>query len=256
MLVIDSHIHLDMYKARDQRRIVNELRDYQIEVLISVSNDYLSAVENLRLAQEHENVKVAIGFHPEQALPSDKELIRIISLIHENKHNIIGIGEVGLPYYLRKDNPQINNEPYIKLLETFVQLAAHLKLPIVLHAVYEDAPIACKLLEKYHIKRAHFHWFKGDEKTLDRIVANGHVISITPDVCYEEEIQQIVDQVPLKHMLVETDGPWAFDGPFASKLTHPQMIHPAIEKIAAIKQMDINHVYEQLYQNTKTFYNV
>ena len=34
--------------------------------------------------------------------------------------------------------------------------------------IYEDAPLVCDILEKFNIKKAHFHWFKGDEKTITK----------------------------------------------------------------------------------------
>lgn len=57
-------------------------------------------------------------------------------------------------------------------------------------------------------------------------------------------------------MMVETDGPWTFAGPFANKMTHPEMIHQTIRKIAKIKQVSIEGVYHVLFKNTKRFYQV
>src|SRR5690606_40734669 len=64
------------------------------------------------------------------------------------------------------------------------------------------------LLEKYSVKKAHFHWFKGDNKTLQHMAENGYFISFTPDLMYEEEIQTIARNYPLEQVMVETDGPW------------------------------------------------
>ena len=79
-------------------------------------------------------------------------------------------------------------------------------MPIVLHAVYEDADIVCDLLEKYKVSRAHFHWFKGSDETMKRMMRNGYYISITPDVLHKEKIRKIVSYYPLEYMMVETDG--------------------------------------------------
>src|SRR5699024_11588117 len=83
-----------------------------------------------------------------------------------------------------------------------------------------------------------------------------YYISITPDVLYEEEIQYLVKTYPLSQMMVETDGPWPFKGPFTNTMTHPKMLHESIRKIAAIKQMEISGVYGRLYNNTKRFYDL
>src|SRR5699024_7219095 len=116
--------------------------------------------------------------------------------------------------------------------------------------------IVLDLLEKNGIKKAHFHWFKGDEATIKRLLANNYVISITPDVLYEEEIQVIVKQVPLKHLLVETDGPWPFEGPFQGQMTHPNMMHETMKVIAKLKGVKLADAYEQIYENTVLFYEL
>ena len=254
--VIDSHIHLDLYKKDDQELILQDLQEYNIEALISVSQNLLSAQKNLALAKQNSKIKPAFGFHPEQALPTESERIELQHFIEENVDHMVAVGEVGLPYYLREEDPTVAIEPYQELLELFIRQASTLDTPIILHAVYEDAPIVCTMLEKYSIKKAHFHWFKGDEKTIKRMQQNGYFISITPDVLYERDIQQLVGNYPLSLMMVETDGPWGFEGPFKGKLTHPKMIHPIVQKIASIKRLDIKIVYELLFENTKSFYHL
>jgi TatD DNase family protein len=112
------------------------------------------------------------------------------------------------------------------------------------------------MLEKYSIKKAHFHWFKGDLHTIERMRENEYFISITPDVLYEKEIRKLVKNYPLSLMMVETDGPWRFEDIFKHKLTHPKMIHNIIREISFIKEVDIRLVYETLYKNTIQFYNL
>lgn len=254
--IIDAHIHLDRYKETDRHRILLELNTYNVDALISVSNNLQSAQKNLQLSKENRVIKPAFGFHPEQKLPNEEQLNNLLLFIEKNATKMIAIGEVGLPYYLRREDPTISIEPYIQLLEIFIKQAVKLDKPIVLHAIYDDAPIVCDLLEKYSIHKAHFHWFKGDPQTIERMIRNEYFISITPDVVYEEDIQQLINDYPLSQMMVETDGPWRFKGPFKYALTHPNMIHQTINKIAMIKRLNNVHVYKTLYANTKQFYNL
>lgn len=254
--IIDAHIHLDWYNEKDQSTILNKLDEAGVESLVCVSSDVESAEAVLTLSRKDSRVKPAVGYHPEQALPSETELRRLLDLIDKYQDKIVAIGEVGLPYYRRKENPDLELDAYVDLLETFVRKAAELDVPIVLHAIYEDAPLVCDLLEKHGVRRAHFHWFKGDAGTLKRMNDAGFFISVTPDCLYEEEIQELIKTYPLKQMMVETDGPWPFEGPFHGKRTHPKMIHQSIQHIAKLKQLDLNKVYKQLYQNTVEFYDI
>ncbi|RDW17325.1 TatD family deoxyribonuclease [Oceanobacillus arenosus] len=252
--LVDAHIHLDKYTKSEQQQIIDEMEQYGVESLITVSYDIESSKENLTLHREHNNIKAAFGFHPEQQVLNNEAMQELRAFIDLHHHDMIAIGEVGLPYYTRKENPDLRIEPYLEILEQFIILAKRYDKPIVLHAIYEDAGVVCDLLEKNKIKKAHFHWYKGDTRTIERMIRNGYFISITPDVLYETEIQQVVKQYPLAQMMVETDGPWPFTGPFAGEMTHPQMIHQSIETIAKIKGLEIAKVYGQLLWNTKQFY--
>ncbi|WP_249872332.1 TatD family hydrolase [Oceanobacillus saliphilus] len=253
--VIDAHVHLDLYEESERVRILREMDKYEIDTLITVSNDLTSARKNLELARDNGRIKAAFGFHPEQALPEERELEELLGFIEANEQDMVAIGEVGLPYYMRKEEQDVALQPYLELLEKFIQVAKRLEdKPIVLHAVYEDAPLVCSLLEKHSIKKAHFHWFKGDPRTVERMKENGYLISVTPDVVYEREIQSLVKDYPLTQMMVETDGPWPFEGPFTKQMTHPKMIHETIEKIAHIKNVELEVAYKQIYKNTTKFY--
>lgn len=254
--IIDAHIHLDMYEEKERNSILSELDINDITAVVAVSNDFESSVRQLELSRMDSRIKPAIGYHPEQALPTEEELSSILHLIDVNSDRLTAIGEVGLPYYLCQDQPSLDVTSYIDMLECFVQKAAELELPIALHAIYEDTNIVCEMLEKYSISKAHFHWFKGDNMMIRRIVSNGYMISVTPEVTYREKIQHIVKQVPLTQLMVETDGPWPFEHSFKGKITHPSMLHESIHSIAEIKGVMVDEAYREIYKATQKFYDI
>ena len=250
--VIDAHIHLDKYLDNEINEIVADA-----QALVAVSTDLKSCEKNAELSQRYPTVRPAFGFHPEQELPSEERMQVLFSWIKANKEKAVAIGEVGLPYYLQKKGKLVQSyDQYIEYLEAFIVLAKQLELPIALHAVYDDAHIVCELLEKHTIEKAHFHWFKGDDKIIDRLAANGYFISVTADIVYESEIKKLVQYYPLNKIMVETDGPWPFEGPFAGVRTRPAMIHEIITEISSIKGMHLDKVYEQIFLNTNDFYVV
>ncbi|WP_339227071.1 TatD family hydrolase [Oceanobacillus sp. FSL K6-2867] len=254
--LIDSHIHFDMYGKTEQIEMLLDFHVHNIEAIISVSNHLQSAKRNLMLVKEDPRIRAAFGYHPEQRLPTDNEVRDLLDFIEKNQQYMIAVGEVGLPYYLRKKHPEINLQGYIEVLEQFIQQAVILNKPIVLHAVYEDAPIVCSLLEKYNVKQAHFHWFKGDQRTIERMKQNNCYISVTPDVVYKKKIQQLVKIYPIGQLMVETDGPWSFEKEFEGHRTHPKMLHQSIAVIAALKHIPLDQVYQKIYENTCRFYGL
>ncbi len=252
---IDAHIHLDQYSDKDRQQMMAGLQETGIGALIAVSTDLASAHRTLELAREDRRILPAIGFHPEQPLPGEAEIEALLQLIDAERETIAAIGEVGLPWYLRQENPSLDRVPYELLLEQFILKAASSNLPIVLHAVYEDAETVCDLLEKHGVTRAHFHWFKGKEAVLDRILTNGYAVSVTPEVVYRPMIRDIARRVPLTQLMVETDGPWPFEGPFAGRMTEPSVLHASIAAIAELKQLPVETVYQELLATTKRVYD-
>src|SRR5699024_4733836 len=172
--VIDAHIHLDKYDKNEQRIILQELDTYGIDALIAVSQDLASAKANLALAQKNERIKPAFGWHPEQELPTGGEIADIQNMIVKNQDKLIAVGEVLLDYKLKKNHPRIPFKHFVEILEIIIGQSVQLDKPIVLHAVYEDASTVCAVLEKYDVNKAHFHWFKCDSKTTERMILNGY----------------------------------------------------------------------------------
>lgn len=254
--LIDAHIHLDHYEDSEIKLIV-EGSDF-LESLISVSFDLDSCKRNKQLSELYEKVRPAFGFHPEQGLPNEQQFGELLSWMTDYRHEMIAIGEVGLPYYKRIEGEVSGVEfgGYFEVLEVFIKLAKKWDKPIALHAVYDDAPLVCDLLEKNSVSNAHFHWFKGDTRTIDRMSANGYHISVTPDVVYENEIQQLVKMYPLGQIMIETDGPWPFEGPFIEQRTHPVMMKESLRMIARLKHQTLDVVSQSIYDNTKSFYSL
>lgn len=252
MQYIDAHIHLDRYKNVD---IVGMLDD-SLEAAISVSADLQSCKRNLELAKRFAKVKPAFGYHPEQQPPTEQDIEKLLQWMEQNQANMIAVGEVGLPYYLKKEQKISlqQYEQYKEILELFIIAAKKWQKPIVLHAIYNDAPAVCDLLEKHSIAHAHFHWFKGDMRTLERLAANGYVISAPPEVVYKEKIKKIVAHFPLEKIMVETDGPWPYSGPFTGKLTHPTMLACSLQEIAQLKRISVIEAAAIIRKTTKDFF--
>lgn len=260
---IDAHIHLEQYSEEARSEHLATARAAGVTHVVAVSMDLASSKATYELSDQFDGmIMPAYGFHPEQPILSAQEEQELVAWIRQRaaRHERFAIGEVGLPYYTAEEakerGERFDKQPYTELLERFIVLAKQLDRPIVLHAVYEDAALACDLLQKHQYSRAHFHWFKGDEATIKRMIENGYFISITPDVDYEADIQALVQQYPLELIMIETDGPWPFEGKFEQQETQSAMVVEVAASIAQLKNMPLEQVVRQLYNNSKTFYAI
>ena len=258
---IDAHIHLEQYNEQQCETIIQRSLQQSVNHIVAVSMDLASSKRTYELVQKYSEVIFpAYGYHPEQPLPTLQEEQQLMNwmLDRHDKKQRFAVGEIGLPYYsaleAKGQGKEFAMEPYIAFLERMFAFAKAVERPVVLHAVYEDASIACDLLEKHQIEKAHFHWFKGPMDTIKRMIENGYYISITPDVFVESEIRELVRVYPLGQMMVETDGPWPFEGPFAGKMTEPSMVIDVVNEIARLKGISTQIVAEAVYNNTLRLY--
>jgi TatD DNase family protein len=231
---IDVHCHLDQLTFEEQNR---ELKNHRV---IGVAVNYQSGKNLLELQNQYpQNVKLCLGIHPEYP-DFFHEYDLVEKQIRENKDRIAGIGEIGLPYFnLLNMNSEEKNRIKKKaseLFENFVRLAAELNLPVNLHCIEDCLPESIKILKKYDIKNALFHWFEGDEKSLAEIKLAGWKISVSPDLLanadYLSHITTIAPQIR-DIFTLESDGPWEYDG----KRGVPSMIHDTASTLANIFHM-------------------
>ena len=261
--LIDSHIHLDRYERENVRHMLEEAFRSGLQGAVAVSMGLESCVHTRELAQRYPGkVLPAYGWHPEQPLPPEHEIDGLMDWIR-SRHDAgerFAIGEVGLPYYTRTEaesrGEAFHESGYLSVLERFAALAVETDRPLVLHAVYEDALKAAAILRKYGVKRAHFHWYKGDEETTTLLAESGYWISITPDVVYEPDIRQLAASYPLGQLMTETDGPWPFQGPFAGHPTGPLMMRESIRHIAELRGMGEEQAALILAANARQFYEL
>ncbi|WP_186803524.1 TatD family hydrolase, partial [Haemophilus influenzae] len=117
-MLFDSHLHLDQLSDENIQQI---LAHSKIIGMLAVSTNLNSAKKLLNLKQTYpKKLYFAAGFHPEQQLPSLEEQKKLFQWIDEHHSSISGIGEVGLPHYSKRENPNLDYAPYIELLERFI----------------------------------------------------------------------------------------------------------------------------------------
>ncbi|MEF2966322.1 TatD family hydrolase [Paenibacillus sp. M1] len=259
--IIDAHIHLDLYDENIRERIIREAAANKLEAMIAVSMHLESSRQNLALSGRYPGLVIpAFGYHPEQPVPSPAETDDLLAWMRAHADRMAAVGEIGLPYYNRteaeKRGEAFDLGPYIALLEQLLLVAKELDKPVVLHAVYEDADLACDLLERHGIARAHFHWFKGAQRTVRRMAERGYFVSFTPDLLYEPEIIDLARYYPADLVMAETDGPWPFEGPFAGQDTQPGMVREVAAAWAELKGLPLEQAFGILLDNTRRFYGL
>ena len=251
--LIDAHCHLGDPAYADPEAVVDRAREQGVTGVAAAGTGPASNAAILVLAQGlPHTIWPCIGLHPEEVLVPEETVEGVLEEIRRLRHVVLGVGEVGLPYYAVREGraPAEAMAVVRRRLERFLALARELGLAVVLHAPHEAAAIALDCLRKAGIRRAVFHWHKAPDDVTDAIVTAGYCVSVTPEVCYRERDRRLVARVPLGSLILETAGPWPYRGEFDGRRTEPWMVRRVAEEVASIKGLTLEEVTAQTFLNT------
>ena len=251
-MVIDSHCHLHDPVFGDVAETLRMALAHDVYGVVGVGCDHDTNARALATAATRlRGVWTCIGFHPDWPL-GDADLERVEQQVRQHHAHLVGIGEVGLPWYSLKDAADaaarmVQGRAH---LDRMLALAARYDLPVALHAPHGAAAGALEALRRHDIERAVFHWHKAPAEITRAIVEAGYFVSVTPEVVYRERDRELVAQVPIGSLVVESDGPWKYEGEFAGLPSGPWLTARVAEEIAKLKRLPIEETMFELSANT------
>jgi TatD DNase family protein len=252
-MVIDSHCHLHDPTFTDVADALRVALTYDVWGIIAVGCDAETNARTLEIAaQARKTVWACLGFHPDWQHLTERDLETVERQIAQHHAHVVALGEVGLPWYSLEDRPDAAERMTVARgrLDRLLRLAARYDLAVALHAPHGAAVSALEALKRHRIERAVFHWHKASADTPRAIVDAGYFISVTPEVVYRDRDREMVEQVPLESLLVESDGPWPYGGEFEGMASGPWLVSRVAEEVAKIKRLPVDETMYQLSVNT------
>ena len=254
MVVIDSHCHLHDPAFGDVRDTLRTALAFDVYGVIGVGCDPESNIRTLvATTASPKGVWGCLGFHPDWTHLTDADLEVVEEQLRAHHARVVGVGEVGLPWYSLQDASDAAGlmARARARLDRLLTLAARFDLAVALHAPHGAAVGALEALKRHGIERAVFHWHKASADVTRAIVDAGYLVSVTPEVVYRERDREMVEQVPLTSLLVESDGPWKYGGEFAALgASGPWLVSRVAEEVAKIKRLPVDDTMQQLTDNT------
>lgn len=250
-MIVDSHCHLHDASYADLRGTLVRGFEHDVWGVVAVGCDPASNARTLEtVAGNGKAVWPALGFHPEWAL-GDEDLAQVEAQVAANHSRIVALGEVGLPWYNLEgaaDASALMARARHRL-DRLLALARRFDLAVSLHAPHGAAADALEALRFAGIERAVFHWHKAPAAVTRRILDAGYFVSVTPEVVYRERDQELVETVPLESLLVESDGPWPYQGEFTGTPSGPWLACRVAEEVAKVKRLPVEETMYELSVN-------
>jgi len=255
--VIDSHIHLDADQYADPSGAIKRALEAGVTAIVAPGTGGISNQRVLDLAGRFRGVVYpACGFHPERLELTASDVEEALKLIRTESDLWCAVGEVGMPWYSSRAREPSVVARSKQVLVRFAAAAVDADLAMIVHAPHDSAGEALEVLKEAGVKRAVFHWHKSDDTITRTILAAGYFISLTPEVVYRERDQRLARMVPLGQMLLETDGPWQYAGPFEGRPTEPAMIVETVDAVARVLNISSVVVSTVTSINTRMLFRI
>lgn len=253
--IFDSHSHYDDEAFDvDRENVLKELHDNGVINIMNCASSYESIDKVCNIVNNHEFIYGALGIHPENADEYNDVVLKEIKEKIINNKKIVAVGEVGLDYYW-DENPE--REIQKEVFRKHMQLAEELNLPVIIHSREAHAD-TLEIMKEYPKVNGVVHCFSGSVEIAKECIKLGYYIGITGVVTFKnaKKVVEVVKEVPIDKLLVETDCPYMAPEPNRGKRNQSDYIQYVIEKIAEIKQMDSLEINRKVNENTYKLFKI
>jgi TatD DNase family protein len=250
MVLTDTHTHL-YYEIDDAKRaeLINRCKENNISRLFLPNVDTSSVPLVYSLVKSFPGTCFPmLGLHPCSVKENwEVELSKIKAAIGDNK--IYAIGEIGIDLYW--DKTLLKEQ--VRAFKAQIAWAKELRLPIVIHC--RDAfDEVFKVLEQKRDEylRGIFHCFTGTFEQANKVIDLGFYLGIGGVVTYKNAgLDKVIAQIDLKHIVLETDSPYLTPVPHRGKPNESSYLIYVAQKVAELRQTDIEEVARITTENSR-----
>ena len=250
MKLVDSHCHLDCLDLEKYNgnlsQALKAAQDEGVEHFLCVCIELDQFDAMCDLVDGFDNVSVSAGIHPLHVKDAVLDMAKFERLASQSK--VVALGETGLDYYYSKDN-KIQQQHFFR---QHLRLAAQLKKPVIIHTRDAKQDTLDILREDNGPQIGGvLHCFTEDVDMATQAIEMGFYISFSGIISFNNaaRLRQVVAEIPLRHMLVETDSPYLTPAPHRGKPNEPRYVRRVAQCVAEIKGISYDEVIETTGQN-------
>ena len=238
--MIDSHCHLSQVDYETPvADLIAKAHEEGVEKMLNIACDTNDWSELLGLIKHDPRIYGAIGIHPEYALKNEGEFLEKIPHLFDKNPKLVAIGEIGLDY----SEQGVPFEKQQALFYQQIQIASNIQKPIVVHsreAEKDTLTILMQANQEGMLKnKGVIHCFTGSLEFAKQVLKLGFYMSISGIVTFKSAhaLREIVKEIPLDRLLIETDCPWLAPEPFRGKINQPAYVKQTLLKVAELREV-------------------
>lgn len=240
----DTHAHLDHRQfAADLPDVLRRAREAGITRIISAGTDLESSRAAVALAERHEEIFAAVGWHPCDVAEAPADVRSVLRDLASHP-KVVAIGETGLDYYHLPTATNGSEEQRAALkhrqaaiFRQQLELAAECGLNAIVHQRNSMADTLTMAEEFRGRVRCQFHCFVDDEAALNRVLAIDGVVSFTGILTFKNStvVRASLAAAPLGSFMLETDSPYLAPAPHRGKRCEPAYVALTARSAAEVR---------------------
>ena len=251
-MFIDTHTHIGNGFGTSPDLFVENAKNANVQYLIASFCEKDDIPLSTEFVDKYKNLYACVGYHPEVSNKIVDKDYEILGKIIQKNPKIVAIGEIGLDYYWKKDNKEKQREVFRKQLE----LAEKLHLPVVIHS--RDAiNETYEILKEFKEVKGVIHCFSGSLEMARKFIDLGYYLGIGGVLTFKNsKLGNVVAQLPLESLLLETDSPYLAPEPFRGTVNESKNIPYIASKIAEIQGVSIEEVEKITTENAVQLFDL
>jgi len=256
MTYIDTHSHYDDEKfAQDVDELLPRLHEGGMEACITCATDFKTCEKTLALMKRFPFVYGAMGVHPHEVgklSVDDMDAIFAYATCHDK---VVAVGEIGLDYHYDFSPRDVQQDFFYEQCA----LAVELGLPVIVHSreAMQDTYDVIEEFAQADLTGV-IHAYTGNLEMAQRFVDLGFYLGIGGMVTFPDvkKILRTVKEIPLEHLLLETDCPYLAPVPKRGERNDSGNIPYIINKIAELKEITPEEVAKVTTENAKRLFGI
>ncbi len=255
MVFIDTHSHFYLPQFdEDVDRCITNAKDSGVAKIILPNIDSETILANKKLSAKYPDTCYSLmGLHPTHVKENyEEELASVLSELENG--NYVGVGEIGMDLYWDKTFIEEQKDAFRQQ----ISYAKAKDLPFVIHS-RESFREVIEVLESLNTEKFKgiFHAFSGSVEEAGKVIEMGFYIGIGGVVTFKNSsLPELVKQVDLNHIVLETDSPYLAPTPYRGKRNESSYIPIIAKKIAEIKEVKLEEVAEITSWNSINLFNI
>ncbi len=269
-MLVDTHAHLN-FKAYNEDRVEVIARCHQSAMkVINIGAALASSQTAVDLALTETDLYAAVGLHPIHVFDEEFDLAEYQKLIQRGGQKLVALGESGFDYHhlpeiLEKGAASIEEikKKQEKVFRQHIALARENNLALVVHGRNgQDQPTAYqdiyRVLKDENWTRGVVHCYGGNLAEAQLLVEHGFHLGFTGIVTFDKTgvLEEIIRWLPRERMLIETDAPYLTPEPYRGQRNEPAYVRYVAEKIAQIKNKNVEEIIDITGQNARNLFKL